>query len=191
MKIASWRTTVAGICAILVAVALNLPFTRDDYGAIVIGAVLISLLGAVDDALGIAPPLKFLGQAACAVIPVSPGVTIDHVTLPLIDPISIGVAQYPITLVFIVAIQVSVFREGAWLPILGYTFFSAVLTGSIVWWEPRILARRRAAEVLEDPVNAPERHRRARRKQLVWIVISQVFGWATMFVVLRFIAHKL
>lgn len=100
-------------------------------------------------------------------------------------------AQIAGTLVFIVAIQVSLFREGAWLPILGYTFFSAVLTGSIVWWEPRILARRRAAEVLEDPVNAPERHRRARRKQLVWIVISQVFGWATMFVVLRFIAHKL
>lgn len=100
-------------------------------------------------------------------------------------------AQIAGTLVFIVAIQVSVFREGVWLPILGFAFFSAALTGSIVWWEPRIVARRLASEVLEDPVGAPERHRRARRKQLLWMVISQVFGWSTIFVVLRFIAPKL
>jgi UDP-GlcNAc:undecaprenyl-phosphate/decaprenyl-phosphate GlcNAc-1-phosphate transferase len=97
---------------IVVAVALNLPFTHDDYAAILVGAVLISLLGAIDDGLGavnpdgagISPPLKFLGQAACAVIPVSQGVTIDHFTLPFIDPVSLGAIQYPITVVFIVAV---------------------------------------------------------------------------------------
>jgi UDP-GlcNAc:undecaprenyl-phosphate/decaprenyl-phosphate GlcNAc-1-phosphate transferase len=96
---------------IVVAVALNLPFTHDDYAAILVGAVLISALGAIDDGLGvtgngrgISPPLKFLGQAACAVIPVSQGVTIDHFTLPFIDPVSLGAIQYPITIVFIVAV---------------------------------------------------------------------------------------
>jgi UDP-GlcNAc:undecaprenyl-phosphate/decaprenyl-phosphate GlcNAc-1-phosphate transferase len=90
---------------IVVAVAPNLPFTHDDYAAILVGAVLISALGAIDDyADGISPPLKFLGQAGCAVIPVSQGVTIDHVTLPFIDPVSLGWVQYPITIVFIVAV---------------------------------------------------------------------------------------
>ena len=37
-------------------------------------------------------------------IPVSQGVTIDHVTLPFIDPVSLGWVQYPITVVFIVAV---------------------------------------------------------------------------------------
>ncbi len=95
---------VAIMLGIVVAVTLNLPFTRDDYGAIVIGAILICALGAVDDSIGVSPPLKFLGQAGCAIIPVSQGVTIDHVTLPLIDPVSLGWIQYPITVVFIVAV---------------------------------------------------------------------------------------
>ncbi len=95
----------AGIMVgIVVAVALNLPFTRDDYGAIMIGAVLIALLGGVDDAIGLSAPLKFVAQIGCAVIPVSQGVTIDHVTLPLIDPVDLGAVQYPLTVVFIVAV---------------------------------------------------------------------------------------
>ncbi len=95
---------VAIMLGIVVAVVLNLPFTRDDYGAIVIGAILICALGAVDDAVGMAPPLKFLGQAGCAIIPVSQGVTIDHFTLPFIDPVSLGWIQYPLTVAFIVAV---------------------------------------------------------------------------------------
>lgn len=95
---------VAILLGIVVAVVLNLPFTRDDYGAIVIGAILISALGAVDDAIGVSPPLKFVGQVGCAIIPVSQGVTIDHVTLPFIDPVSLGWIQYPVTVAFIVAV---------------------------------------------------------------------------------------
>ena len=67
--------------------------------------MLISALGAIDDGdPGLSPPLKFLGQAGCAIIPVSQGVTIDHFTLPFIDPVSLGAIQYPITVVFIVAV---------------------------------------------------------------------------------------
>ena len=47
---------------------MNLPFTHDDYAAILVGAVLISALGAIDDGVdGVSPPLKFLGQAGCAI----------------------------------------------------------------------------------------------------------------------------
>jgi UDP-GlcNAc:undecaprenyl-phosphate/decaprenyl-phosphate GlcNAc-1-phosphate transferase len=89
---------------ILVAVAVTLDTTQREYRAILVGATLISLLGAVDDAVGLRPAPKFLGQAACAVIPVANGVTIDHLTPPFLSSVSIGVAQYPVTVIFIVAI---------------------------------------------------------------------------------------
>jgi UDP-GlcNAc:undecaprenyl-phosphate GlcNAc-1-phosphate transferase len=95
---------IAIVAGVVAAVALNLPFTNSDYGAILIGAILIAALGAVDDGIGLSPPLKFLGQAGCAIIPVSQGVTIDHFTLPFIDPVSLGAIQYPVTVVFIVAV---------------------------------------------------------------------------------------
>lgn len=107
------------------------------------------------------------------------------------------------TLVFILSVQVSVLRnfvwrppqagpsgDGAWLPILGYVLFSAVLTGSLLWWLPRISARRLAAEALEDPVHAPARHRRDRRRVILWCVVSQVIGWTTLIIALR-LAHML
>jgi UDP-GlcNAc:undecaprenyl-phosphate GlcNAc-1-phosphate transferase len=72
--------------------------------ALVTGAVLVALLGAVDDALGLDPAVKLLGQVACAAIPVSAGLTIDHVTLPLIGVHNLGVMQYVLTLVWFVAI---------------------------------------------------------------------------------------
>ena len=106
--------------------------------------------------------------------------------------------QFAGMLVFLISIQVSVFRDppragpsgGAWLPILGYVLFSAVLTGSILWWLPRISARRLAAEALEDPVHAPVRHRRDRRRAILWSVVAQVIGWTTLLIALR-LAHKL
>jgi UDP-GlcNAc:undecaprenyl-phosphate GlcNAc-1-phosphate transferase len=89
---------------ILVATLLTIPVMQTQYAAILIGAVLISALGAVDDGVGIAPPLKFVGQVACAVIPVAQGVSISTFTLPLIEPISLGPLQYPVTVIFIVAV---------------------------------------------------------------------------------------
>jgi hypothetical protein len=76
-------------------------------------------------------------------------------------------AQIAGTLIFIISVQVSVFREGVWLPILGNVVFGSVLTGSSLWWLPRISARRLAAEAREDPLHAPERHRRDRRRAIV------------------------
>lgn len=68
------------------------------------GALLITLLGAVDDIWGLSPAIKLAGQAACAAIPVSAGLTIDHITLPILGVGDLGPAQYPITIVWFVAI---------------------------------------------------------------------------------------
>jgi UDP-GlcNAc:undecaprenyl-phosphate GlcNAc-1-phosphate transferase len=96
---------VAIMLAILVAVAPNLDVDRR-YASILLGAVLICALGVVDDRFGVPPLPKLLGQAACAAIPVLAGMTIDGVTIPLIEPssVSFGPLAYPLTIVFIVAI---------------------------------------------------------------------------------------
>ena len=96
---------VAIALGILVAVAPNLDLDRR-YESILIGAGLICLLGAVDDRFGIPPLPKLLGQIVCAAIPVATGMTIDAVTIPLIEPstVSFGVLAYPLTIVFIVAV---------------------------------------------------------------------------------------
>jgi hypothetical protein len=109
--------------------------------------------------------------------------------------------QFAGMLVFLISIQVSVLRnfvlrppqagqagpsgDGAWLLVLSYALFSAVLTGSSLWWLPRISARRLAAEALEDPVHAPVRHRRDRRREILWNVVGMVIGWTTLLIVLR------
>lgn len=96
---------VAMLVAILLAVAPNLEIDRR-YAAILLGAILICLLGAIDDRFGVPPLWKFLGQIACAAIPVAVGVTIDSVTIPFIEPsaVSFGIIAYPLTIAFIVAV---------------------------------------------------------------------------------------
>lgn len=71
---------------------------------LVVGAVLVALFGAVDDALGLDPLLKLAGQVACAAVPVAGGLTIDHVSLPLLGSVDLGQAQYPLTVLWFVAI---------------------------------------------------------------------------------------
>ena len=96
---------VAIFLGILVAVLPNLDVDRR-YASILIGAGLICLLGVVDDRFGIPPLPKLLGQIACAAIPVATGMTIDSITIPLIEPstVSFGVLAYPLTIIFIVAV---------------------------------------------------------------------------------------
>ena len=96
---------VAILAGIVVAVLPNLDVDRR-YASILIGAGLICLLGVVDDRFGIPPLPKLLGQIACAAIPVATGMTIDSITIPLIEPstVSFGVLAYPLTIIFIVAV---------------------------------------------------------------------------------------
>jgi UDP-GlcNAc:undecaprenyl-phosphate/decaprenyl-phosphate GlcNAc-1-phosphate transferase len=58
--------------------------------AIIAGACLIALVGALDDWRALSPPVKLLGQIAAAVIAVEGGVNVTDVTLPFI-----GSLQFP------------------------------------------------------------------------------------------------
>ena len=72
--------------------------------AVLAGGVLIAALGIADDILGMQPAVKFVGQVACATIPVAAGMTIDHLTLPFAGAFDLGPAQYPLTVLWFVAI---------------------------------------------------------------------------------------
>ena len=94
---------IALLGGFLVPVLYYLP--EDDAArGLVAGAALIALLGAADDIFGLSPAMKLAGQVACAAVPVSAGLTIDLVTLPFIGAGDLGPAQYPITIVWFVAL---------------------------------------------------------------------------------------
>jgi UDP-GlcNAc:undecaprenyl-phosphate GlcNAc-1-phosphate transferase len=78
--------------AILIAVcasgAIFLPWD-DQTRAILLGAIVIAMVGMVDDIFDLPPLVKLLGQIVAAVIPVTAGVTVDVFTLPFfggVDP---------------------------------------------------------------------------------------------------------
>ncbi|MEW6582093.1 MAG: MraY family glycosyltransferase [Actinomycetota bacterium] len=89
--------------AFLVPAVYYLPDDQATRGLIA-GAALITLLGAIDDVWGLSPAVKLTGQIACAGIPVSAGLTISHVTLPFVGVGDLGPAQYPLTLLWFVAL---------------------------------------------------------------------------------------
>ena len=56
------------------------------------GAVLIALVGALDDIYDLRPQWKLLGQIAAAIIAVKAGVVVTDVTIPFV-----GALQFPNT----------------------------------------------------------------------------------------------
>jgi UDP-GlcNAc:undecaprenyl-phosphate/decaprenyl-phosphate GlcNAc-1-phosphate transferase len=108
-----------GGLAILAAAAVSalifLPAGQETRG-IVLGAIAIALIGAVDDARpdGLHPLVKLAGQFAAAAIPVFSEVRVENMTLPFVEPIDLGNWGYPLTLVGIVAVMNVVnFTDGA------------------------------------------------------------------------------
>ena len=79
--------------AILVAVcasgAIFLPWD-DQTRAILLGAIVIAMVGMVDDIFDLPPLVKLAGQVVAAVIPVSAGVTVDVFTLPFVGGVDPG-----------------------------------------------------------------------------------------------------
>jgi len=79
--------------AILVAVcasgAIFLPWDEQTR-AILAGAIVISIVGMIDDIFDLPPLLKLVGQIVAAVIPVSAGVTVDVFTLPFVGGVDPG-----------------------------------------------------------------------------------------------------
>jgi UDP-GlcNAc:undecaprenyl-phosphate GlcNAc-1-phosphate transferase len=96
---------LAILAAVIAAGLVFLPRTRET-DAILIGAAVIALVGAVDDILELSADFKLVGQVLAAVIPVSAGVRVVDFTIPFIGPIHFGhLVSYVVTVVGIVALM--------------------------------------------------------------------------------------
>jgi UDP-GlcNAc:undecaprenyl-phosphate GlcNAc-1-phosphate transferase len=99
-------TPLLGGLAILLAVAIPAFAVGNKHGfwGVMAGAVLMSLLGAFDDIHPLHPAVKLCGMAAIAAIPAYLSITIDHITLPVLGVYDMGWWQFPVTVLWIVAI---------------------------------------------------------------------------------------
>ncbi len=99
-------TPLLGGLAIFAAIAIPAAALGNDHGfwGIIAGAALMAMLGALDDIHPLHPGVKLGGMMAIASIPAFLGITIDHVTLPVLGVFDLGWWQYPVTIVWIVAI---------------------------------------------------------------------------------------
>lgn len=75
------------------------------WSGVLIGAGLITAVGALDDRYELPPLLKLLGQIAAALIVVRFGVVVHFVTVPFIGRLSFGGAGGPVTVVGLVALM--------------------------------------------------------------------------------------
>ena len=99
---------LAMMAAVLVASLLVLQLTGDIGGrlrGVLAGALVITLVGAIDDRYDLHPVVKFLGQLAAATIPVVAGVKVGHLTLPFVGALDLGSAGAPLTAVGIVFVM--------------------------------------------------------------------------------------
>jgi UDP-GlcNAc:undecaprenyl-phosphate GlcNAc-1-phosphate transferase len=103
---------LAILAGVLVAAWAWLPH-EGTWPAILLGAVVITAVGAVDDVVDLHPAAKLLGQVGAVAIPVSEGVVVRGFTLPFLGPVDLGDAGPTLTLLGIVLlVNVVNFSDG-------------------------------------------------------------------------------
>jgi UDP-GlcNAc:undecaprenyl-phosphate/decaprenyl-phosphate GlcNAc-1-phosphate transferase len=88
---------LAILVAVFVAGLLWLPWDAETR-SILIGAVLIAIVGFLDDVYELAAAPKLLGQIVAVIVPVSAGVTVESFTFPFLgalDPASVDLVSLP------------------------------------------------------------------------------------------------
>src|SRR5947207_1219767 len=95
---------LAILAGVLAAGALFMPGIQETRGILGGGAV-AAAIGAVDDRFALPWYVKLVGQFGAAAVAVWSGVRVDHVTLPFLDPLTLGNWGYPLTLVGMVAVM--------------------------------------------------------------------------------------
>jgi UDP-GlcNAc:undecaprenyl-phosphate GlcNAc-1-phosphate transferase len=95
---------LAILAGVLAAGLLFLPQGTEVRG-ILLGATLITAIGALDDVFDLAAPIKLAGQFAAALVPVESNVVVDNLTLPFVGAVDLGSLGAPLTLVGIVAVM--------------------------------------------------------------------------------------
>ncbi len=80
--------------------------TSEPWTVILLGAVAVGLVGALDDIFELSAPVKFAGQVVTASIPVAfAAVYPEVVTIPFLGGIELGWTAYPLTVIGIVAVM--------------------------------------------------------------------------------------
>jgi UDP-GlcNAc:undecaprenyl-phosphate GlcNAc-1-phosphate transferase len=95
---------IAILIGVLVSAAAFLPNTEEVRG-ILIGAAVITAIGALDDIFDLAAPIKLGGQFAAALVPVQANVIVENFTLPFVGAVDLGSLGGPLTLLGIVAVM--------------------------------------------------------------------------------------
>jgi UDP-GlcNAc:undecaprenyl-phosphate GlcNAc-1-phosphate transferase len=88
---------LAILAGVLVAGLIWLPWDGETR-AMLIGAVLIGLVGLLDDVYDLDAAPKLIGQTAAVIVPVAAGVTVENFTLPFLgalDPASVDLVNLP------------------------------------------------------------------------------------------------
>ena len=99
---------LGGLAIFLGIIVPSLAFLdlSDETRGVLLGAAVATVLGAVDDFRGLAPPTKLVGQVLAAAIPVSFGVWIDHFTFPFIGVVDVPAwLGVPLSIFWIVAVM--------------------------------------------------------------------------------------
>ncbi len=95
---------LAILAGVLVAGSLLLPATTEMRG-ILIAALLITIVGLLDDLIDLPPQLKLLGQVAAGLICVLSGVRVDDFTFPFVGRVDLGDLGGPLTLIGLVLVM--------------------------------------------------------------------------------------
>lgn len=97
---------LAMLAGVLLAVFVSLAPFSSEVAAVVQAAILITVVGALDDRFSLPPGVKLLGQVAAAVIAVRGGVVVDNITIPLgIGAVNFGWTAAPLTVFGLVAVM--------------------------------------------------------------------------------------
>jgi UDP-GlcNAc:undecaprenyl-phosphate GlcNAc-1-phosphate transferase len=87
-----------------IAAVIVLPGSTVLHG-ILAAAVVITVVGAIDDRFELSPPLKLAGQVVAAIVAVRAGVTVDNVTIPFVGSLDFGSLGDPLTVLGLVVVM--------------------------------------------------------------------------------------
>jgi UDP-GlcNAc:undecaprenyl-phosphate GlcNAc-1-phosphate transferase len=103
---------LAIFAGVIVAALIFVPMTTT-YRAILVGAAIITVVGAADDIIDLHPALKLAGQVGAVAVPVANGVTVSNFTLPFVHRVDLGDLGAPLTIVgMVLIINVVNFSDG-------------------------------------------------------------------------------
>jgi len=103
---------VAIFAGVVAAMLVWLPMD-ETYRSILIGATIITVVGATDDIIDLHPALKLAGQVVAVTVPVANGVKVSDFTLPFVHRVDLGDLGAPLTIVgMVLIINVVNFSDG-------------------------------------------------------------------------------